>query len=696
MYPHLMMKSLSLLVLFCCFGVFGQTIVFEEDFSNNNQEWHLLNSTIDQSSLSDGALSWRHNAGVASPIYQYMNLLNDQEDFRVSVQIKPLKLGSEYGLFWGGTNQNNANYLLLKGKRYKYLQVINSKAVASTDYKPNLNIRLDQNEIALIKTGNKITIEVNGTQIFEETTRVLMGKAYGVATAGNTEVSIDDFMIRGTQLDINLAPDIHYSEPAINLGPSINSTAEELTPVITASGKGIYFSRRYSADNVGGSSDHQDIYYSELFEGNWAPAINMGKPLNNHGANAVCAVTPDGNKLLLMNTYDSKGKQKGAGLSISQKTQTGWSVPMDVKIKNYYNRSEFNEFMLSNDGKVMILALDREDTYGARDLYVSRFEGNGFWSAPQNMGAIINTPGTELSPFLASDGVSLYFSSTGHPGYGKNDIFVSKRLDDSWMNWSTPVNMGKPLNSIGWDAYYSVPANGEYAYFVSSENSIGLQDIFKIKLPVAVQPEPVVLIKGYVLNSKTQDPIATGIQYNDLATEQQLGLAESDPKTGYYEIVLPLSKAYSFFAEKKGYYSLTDHIDLKDSAQFLEIERNLYLTPIEIGLTMALNNVFFYRGKPALMPESFGELNRLVTLLKENKAIEIMLEGHTDNQGNPDLNLSLSKDRVEAVKSYLVSQGIEAHRITGTGWGGQKPIADNSTENTRKLNRRVEFKIITY
>lgn len=691
-----MIRSFPLLLFLCSFSLYPQSIVFEEDFSNNEKEWRLINSNIDQSSIINGALSWRHNAVSVSPIYQYINQLEDRDDFTVSVKIRPLKLGSEYGLFWGGTNKNNANYILLKGKRYKYLQILDSRPVASTDYKANLNIRLDENQITLVKKGNKLTLKVNGNKVFEETTRVLMGKAYGVVTAGNTEVSVDDFIVKGTKLRINLAPDINYAEPAINLGPAINSTAEELTPVITANGKGIYFSRRYSPDNVGGSSDHQDIYYSEIFEGKWSPAVNKGKPLNNHGANAVCAVTPDGNKLLLMNTYDSQGKQKGAGLSISQKTESGWSVPMDVKIKNYYNRSEFNEFMLSNDGKVMILAVDRDDTHGGRDLYVSRFEGNGFWSAPKNMGPMINTPGIELSPFLASDGVSLYFSSTGHPGYGKNDIFVSKRLDDSWTKWSTPINMGKPLNSMGWDAYYSVPADGEYAYFVSSDNSIGLQDIFKIKLPVAVQPEPVVLIKGYVLNSKTNEPIATGIEYNNLATEEQLGIAQSDPKTGYYEITLPLSKAYSFFAEKKGFYSVTDHIDLKKSAQFIEIERNLYLTPIEIGQTMALNNVFFYRGKPTLMRESFGELNRLVTMLQDNDNIEIMLEGHTDNQGSAPLNVTLSEDRVKAVKGYLVGKGIDERRISGKGWGGEKPIADNSTENTRKLNRRVEFKIIKY
>lgn len=693
-----MMNKLTiyLFLILATLGLSAQEMIFEDDFSDNSKEWRLMQSSVDNAKIETGVLRWKHEGAALSTINHYINQLDDNENFEISATFKPYKMGSEYGLFWGGINKDNANYFFIRGKKYRSLQVSNSKISIDSEYKTNMYIRMDANILTIRKQDNMVTIYVNDTKIFEESARVLMGKGYGFVTAGKADITIDDFTVKGTKLPINTLPDLYYAEEPENLGPAINSKHEELTPVIAANGKGIFFSRRFSPNNIGGSSDQQDIYYSSKYNGEWTEAYNLGEPLNNHGPNAVCAVTPDGNTVLLMNTYDSFGKQKGQGLSMSEKTSTGWSVPKDVKIKGYYNKSEFNDFILSNDGKVILLSINRDDTFGERDLYVSFNEGNGFWSTPKNMGSTINTPGKELSPFLASDGVTLYFSSTGHPGYGKNDIFMSKRLDDSWTKWSEPQNLGKPLNSVGWDAYYSVPADGEYAYFVSSENSYGGQDIFKIKLPTEMKPEPVVLVKGYVLNSKTKEPISTSIAYEDLEMGREVGIANSDPKTGYYEIVLPLHKTYGFFADKEGFYSVRDNIDLTEINDYHEVERNLYLTPIEVGQTVQLNNIFFYRGKARLQTTSYAELDKLVLMLKENSRIEIMLEGHTDNQGSEELNLILSEDRVMAVKKYLIMNGISETRISGRGWGGEKPIADNSTEQTRKLNRRVEFKIMKY
>lgn len=674
----------------------AQELVFEETFLNNKKEWLLPRSTVDDCKIENGTMLWKHNGAALSTVSHYINRLDDNDNFEVTATFKPYKLGSEYGFFWGGINKDNSNYFFIRGKKYRSVQISNAKVSIDTEYKTNMYIRMDENTLTIRKQGNTIIILVNDKKVFEESSRVLMGKGFGFVLAGNSNVSIDNLIIKGTKLPINTAPDLFYNDAPENLGPAINTKYEELTPLIAPNGKGLYFSRRYSPSNVGGSSDHQDIYYSSKYNGEWTDAFNVGEPLNNHGPNAVCAVTPDGNKVLLMNTYDSFGKPKGQGLSMSEKTTTGWSKPIDVKIKGYYNKSLINEFMLSNDGKVMIMAVNREDTYGNRDLYVSFNEGNGFWSTPKNMGSVLNTPGVELSPFLASDGVTLYFSSTGHPGFGKNDIFMTKRLDASWTKWSKPQNLGEPLNSIGWDAYYSVPANGEYAYFVSSDNSYGNQDIFKIKLPTDIRPEPVVLVKGYVLNSKTKEPISTKIYYEDLSTGKEVGIAKSDPKTGYYEIILPLHKSYGFYAEKEGFYSVRDNINLTEIKDYQEIERNLYLTPIEVGQTVQLNNVFFYRGQARLQTTSYAELDKLVKMLKENNNIEISLEGHTDNQGNPELNIQLSEDRIIAVKKYLSMNGINEQRITGKGWGGEKPIADNGSELTRRLNRRVEFKITKY
>ena len=692
------MNKFLLFITFTFVSTLGisQRTVFEETFDSNDQYWLLPNSTMNEANFSGSRLVWKHGADHISSVEQYINRLDDQEDFNFSITIRPLKVGSEYGIIFGGINASNANYLLIKNKKYRYLQLRESKVESKRDFKNSLAIKLDENTITIKKKDDKITYYINDTKLFDTDANVLIGKSFGIAINGNSKISADDFLIEGTKLPINLAKDMYYAEEPENLGKNINSIYEELTPVISPNGKGIYFSRRYSPGNSGGSSDHQDIYYSELFENEWTKAFNIGSPLNNHGPNAVCSVTPDGNKLLLINTYTENGKQKGKGLSMSHKTSTGWSVPKDVKIQGYYNNSLYNEFVLSNDGKVLLLSLDRDDTYGNRDLYVSFLQSNGIWTEPKNLGKDINTGGLELSPFLASDGTTLYFSSTGHPGYGKNDIFMTKRLDDTWTSWSEPINLGEPLNSVGRDAYYSVPADGEYAYYVSTDQAIGKNDIFRIKLPTELKPEPVVIIRGYVYNSKTEEPIATGIEYDDLESGEEAGIANSNPATGYYEIVLPMNKVYSFFAEKEGFYSVRDNIDLTDSSDYQVIERDLYLTPIEVGQSVQLNNVFFYRGKATLRSESYAELDELAAMLLENENIEIMLEGHTDNQGSAEKNIELSEQRVNTVKKYLIEKGVDESRIDGIGYGGAKPKASNAKEETRKLNRRVEFKIVKY
>jgi outer membrane protein OmpA-like peptidoglycan-associated protein len=509
-------------------------------------------------------------------------------------------------------------------------------------------------------------------------------------------VQVENFVLSGQALKILMDEGLEYPTPPVHLSSEINSTHEEMTPVVTPNGKEIYFSRRFDPNNRGGVGDLQDIYYSKLVDNRWTKSVNLGSPLNNEGPNAVFSVSPDGNTLLLMNTYTPEGRQKGMGLSISRRTSKGWSMPEDVKMRSFYNKSFYNEYFLSNDGKVILLAVRRDDSFGSRDLYVSFAEGQGIWSEPRNLGEKINTAGTELSPFLAADGKTLYFSSNGHPGFGLNDIFVTRRLDESWTNWTKPANLGKPINSSGTDAYYSIPAAGDFAYYISNHEGLGKNDIFKIELPVLVKPEPVVLVYGKVLNSKTNEPITTGITYHDFNTDNEMGIANSNPDNGYYEIVLPIDKIYSFFAEKKGYYSVQDRLDLTEIKAYTELERDLYLTPIETGQSVKMNNVLFYQSKAQLMPTSYPELDKLARMMAENPTVRIELEGHTDNVGDRAKNQTLSEDRVESVKGYLISKGVTADRITGVGFGGSKPVADNSRELTRRLNRRVEFKILQY
>ncbi len=678
-----------------CQSLQAQKALYAENFDSREGVFREVRNSSNVGEIRGGRYVWKYQGKTPNAVSVYANRLNESGDFVMEARLKPLKIGSEYGLIWGGIDPQNSHYFLIAGKKYSVCKVVKGKVVCDVDKKAG-KIRVDYNILKVEKRGSKVYYYANDNLVHQAPYEGMRGKGFGFALWNSGSLQVDDFSLKGTALPILKAKDLHYAKPPEHLGANVNTPYEEMTPVISPNGRGIYFSRRFDPSNRGGANDLQDVYYAQLTKSGWSKPTNLGTPVNNNGPNAVFSVSPDGNRLLLMNTYMPDGKQKGMGLSISHKTSRGWSVPQDVKMRRFYNQSFFNEYFLSNDGKVILLAVKRNDTHGSRDLYVSFYEGNDIWSEPKNLGTKINTPGTELSPFLAADGKTLYFSSNGHPGYGRNDIFMSRRLDESWQNWSQPTNLGSPINSEGTDAYYSVPASGDYAYYVSNENSLGKNDIFKIALPTAVKPEPVVLVYGKVLNSKTAQPIETGITYHYFPDDQEAGIARSNARTGYYEIVLPISQVYSFFAEKEGFYSVRDRLDLTDIKTYDEVERDLYLTPIEAGQTVKMNNVLFYQSKAELIPTSFPELNRLANMMMDNPSITIDLAGHTDNVGDRFKNVKLSEDRVAAVKNYLVGQGVESSRITGKGYGGSKPIADNSREMTRRLNRRVEFKIVQF
>ena len=486
---------------------------------------------------------------------------------------------------------------------------------------------------------------------------------------------------------------LSFSTPKQNLGTHINSEYTETKPVISGDGKTLYFCRQNHPDNLRGKQDEQDIYYSRLVKGQWTTAKNIGWPLNDQHPNGISSVSADGNSLLLINEYINGGYVK-PGVSLSQKKKEGWSFPQKLEIENFYNFSPYVDYFMSSDGTVLFLSIQRRGSLGDQDLYFSRIN-KGVWSEPVNLGRVINTPGADFAPFLAGDGKTLYFASEGHPGFGGSDIFYSKRLDDSWANWTKPVNLGPAVNTQTWDAYYSISAKGDYAYFVSKNQENNSKDIYRIRIPEEVRPDPVVLVKGKVLDASTNKPLYADVHFKPQKISNAEGIAKSDPQNGAYKIILPRGHAYRYQARIKGYLSMSKQIDLTTVNRYGEVEENLYLVPLVEGQKIPLDNIFFVRSQAEMHPSSFSELDRLVEILNEHPSLEIELGGHTDNLGQTQLNFDLSLRRVDAVKQYLTSMGIRPNRLHTKGYGDTKPIASNERELDRRLNRRVEFTILS-
>ncbi|GEM_PF-202372 len=494
-----------------------------------------------------------------------------------------------------------------------------------------------------------------------------------------------------------------------NLGPNINTRYVDTHPVISPDGRTLFFARQFASSNVGGVRDPQDIFYAKLTSGKnqtWSLARNLGSPPNSpEDPNGLASVSANGQTALLIGVYVD-GFMEPKGFSTSRRSPGGWSKPLKVEIDDYENKDpEHIDGFLTTSGKALLMAVQRTGGKGEQDIYVSFAKPDDVgvqpdpkrpikWTKPLNLGPNINTSGADFAPFLASDDKTLYFASDGHGGYGKSDIFFSKRLDDTWTNWSAPRNLGPVVNSPDFDAYYTVSASGDNAYLVSSRNGTdGSKDIFRIALAPAFKPEVVTLVQGKVLDAVTQKPIRAIIHYENLITGEEIGVAESSPIDGSYTIVLPAGVQYGYRAESPDYIAENASLDVTGVDKYSEKQQDLFLVPFKVGQKVRLNNIFFPQSKYVLQPSSYPELLRLVKILRTYPNVEILIGGHTDNQGDPALNLKLSEDRVNEVKKYLVSKGIDTKRLSTQGFGGTQPIANNDQEETRRFNRRVEFTI---
>jgi outer membrane protein OmpA-like peptidoglycan-associated protein len=473
--------------------------------------------------------------------------------------------------------------------------------------------------------------------------------------------------------------------------------------MLSADGKSLYFSRAHHPGNVGGVKDKEDIWYSELgADGKWSLAKNMGPDFNNEHPNFINAVTqptPDGKTVLLLgNKYLDNGKMV-AGVSVSNNMNGKWSKPKALNITNDYNFNEKANYFLTNNRKTLLMSVEREDSRGGRDLYVSFMDDDSVWSEPLNMGDSLNTAGEETAPFLASDDQTLYFSSNGYSGYGGSDVYMSKRLDDSYTKWSEPKNMGPDINSKGEDLFFNIPSTSEYAYY--SRGAADNTDIYRAKLPFYKSPMPYVIVKGKLIDSKTGQPIGAKIIYERLSDGKEMGIAQSNPVTGEYEIRLPGGEIYGVRAEADGHISVNQNLDLRDfKTDGVLTHKDMSIAPIEVaridtGVTIPINNIFFDIDKYVLKPESFPELNRLVELLDEQPSIKVEISGHCDSTGTDEHNMTLSKNRAERVSSYLTQKGISKDRVKTSWYGESRPVDTNATKEGRQKNRRVEFTILT-
>lgn len=475
----------------------------------------------------------------------------------------------------------------------------------------------------------------------------------------------------------------------VNMGPEINTEQEEYFPGLTVDEQTFYFTRRDASLNI--YKQNEDLFTSnwDSITG-WSQSKSIGPPVNTERNEGAFATSPDGRYLF----FTACGREGGVGrcdIWYTRKDGDKWLEPRNfgTPLNSRYWDSQPT---IASDGVTIYFASDRPGGFGGSDIWMSTLTPDG-WSVPVNLGETINTPLDEEFPFIHPDGQTLYFTSMGHAGMGNRDIFITRREGDSW---SEPVNLGYPINRSGNEYNFIVNRDGKLAFFASDsqEETYGGMDIYTAELYPDVRPQVVSYVKGNVYDAETGEKLQAGIDLKDLSNEQLVASTYSDRITGEFLIPLPSNKNYAFKVEKKGYALYSANFSLKNTSQEEPFTLDIALQPIKIDLDVVLENIFFETNKSELLDDSKVELNSFVSFLKTNDNLKVEISGHTDNIGTDKANQTLSENRAKSVYDYLISQGIDASRLTYKGYGAKKPRATNDTEEGRAKNRRTEFRII--
>jgi OOP family OmpA-OmpF porin len=550
----------------------------------------------------------------------------------------------------------------------------------------------------------------------------------------------------------------------VKLGKMVNTANHEAAPVISPDGKDLYY---FSAMPDG----TQEVWVTHKGENGWADGKKLDSRVNHSRANQVFGVLPDGSLFI----RGGRGKDE-VGFSISS---LGGSLT-ELKVTDFQKmmRGKFYGATMSSDRKHIIMYFSEAVQSPRSDLYVSHLMDDGSYTKPVKLK--ITDGSDEFGPFLSPNDKTLYYASDRSDPHkqGGADIYRAERLDDTWTNWSKPVNLNKPINTAAADDYYTVDAQGNVytaransrvdggnldlfmlvpkivkinlngvVYNEKTKNAINASDVkvtvegtspismkssaagkFDTKLPetdkyvinasasgylpynetftlplinadttinVDIYLAPIarpLVLSGKVYNKKTNQPITAKIDM--IVKPDRQNVIRVDAVNGDFSQQVGKKGWYVMTATAEGYINAADSLEIGSDENVTQYTKDLYLPPIEVGLTVKLKNIYFDNDKTTLKPESFAELSKVLDFLTANPKIAVEIAGHTDSNGSDEHNQTLSQGRSEAVVEWLIGQGIDVSRLSARGYGESKPIDTNATKEGQANNRRVEFTVV--
>ena len=477
------------------------------------------------------------------------------------------------------------------------------------------------------------------------------------------------------------------------VGGDVCSDYSEYAPMMNIEGDRMIFTRR-----VGGQ---EDFYIAEIKDGEFIRVAEI-EGLNTPQNEGIHTISADGRKMIFTACDRRKTGIGSCDLYYAQLDSDYWTIPSNMgKVVN--SISWDSQPSLSADGKTLFFSSGRQDGYGGNDIWMTTKTDTSGWNFPTLLPEEINTSGNEESPFIHPDGHTLYFRSDKHIGMGGYDIFYS-RLIDSTQSWTPAKNIGYPINTEGSEGALSVSLDGKTAFFASDmayldDKSKANLDIYSFELYPEARPMLTTFVKATITDKETGQPLNANYTIEVLTDKRKPTTGKADLK-GTFINCLPTNQSYALFITIDGYAHHSENFDLQGiqdalnpfiiDIQLTKAVKAESSTPIK-SEPIVLNNIFFESGKAELMSKSDFELNTLAQNLVNNSSLKIQIIGHTDNVGSDVDNQKLSEARAKSVTDALVLRGIAYSRVSYLGLGESQPIADNETEEGRKINRRTEF-----
>jgi outer membrane protein OmpA-like peptidoglycan-associated protein len=492
--------------------------------------------------------------------------------------------------------------------------------------------------------------------------------------------------------------DTVWSAP-INLGPPVNNSGGQINPTVHPRGDLVYY-----VSGEGGAT----LWQANLVKGKFQNPRPVGGELNRiYNAKSLAgSLFMDSVRRIVM-------KEMEPDSDLRRRLPEAYDLHFRERlVKHFKTQGAVNfalnllrcESAITPDGRFGIFSENFGETgkygfqgFGEEDLWVAQINEKGDWDSVKALNGNVSSPFADTYPFIAADGVTLYFTSNRPCGTcaagtsGGNDIYVT-RFDGN--HWVDPVPLGPPFNSERDDYGFSIGPDGETAYFVS--NRTGQSRLYQVKLHArdsAVAPKPVTIFQGRVTDAITGKPVKAEIFADDITESKAKFSVTSDSTTGNYVLALVRGHKFGLQAIASGYLPHSERFAVPAHGAFDRNKLDIALAPVAVGSKVEFKNVYFDFSKSDLLSESKLELDRVAIFLALEKSTIIEIQGHTDDVGSEDANQKLSVARARSVMSYLVSKGIAPNRLKAVGYGKTRPIEKGTDEAARAKNRRVEMLI---